>query len=49
MDNFSIELYLAKMDNKDWSEWKISRNGVLKEIDKLRLFYLSQYLAKTEV
>jgi len=46
MSNFQIELYLAKMDNKDWAQWKVSRKNGLKAIDKLRLLYLSQIKAK---
>ena len=49
MSNIEIELYLARMAEMDWENWKESRKNGLKAIDKLRIFYLSQYLAQKEV
>lgn len=49
MTNMQINSYLAKMAEMSFQDWVLDRNGKLKAIDELRLFYLSMYQAKQEV
>ena len=48
MDNYDTELYLARMEKMELADWRKSRRKGLQAVDKLRLFYLAQYLAKKE-
>lgn len=41
--------YLAELDGKTIAEFLKDRQGKLKAIDKLRLFYVSMYQVKQEV
>lgn len=46
MENIDLEQYLADMAEMSIDDFRADRNGELKAIDKLRLFYASAYIAK---